>query len=147
MGGGYAPTEVADAPDVAARKTAYDKSCQKSHGGDGTPNPTIAKMMKIGMKSLSSKKIQGKSDAVLNSEKLEGVGAMKAIAISDGEAGACAVGRCAVHSPFQSPPRNRPRNPFRFLRRRQAPASNALVFEGLPSIDAMLAFELVAVPN
>ncbi len=36
---------------------------------------------------------------------------------------------------------------FDFFDSTRPPASTALVFEGLPSMDAMLAFELVAVPN
>ena len=36
---------------------------------------------------------------------------------------------------------------FDFFDAAKPPASTALVFEGLPSIDAMLAFELIAVPN
>ncbi len=43
-------------------------------------------MMKVEMKALSSKEVQGKSDAALKKETLEGVGKMKAIAISDAEA-------------------------------------------------------------
>ena len=77
---------TANAADVAAGKAAYDKSCKKCHGGDGTPNPTIAKMMKVEMKALSSKEVQGKSDAALKKETMEGVGKMKAIAVSDAEA-------------------------------------------------------------
>jgi cytochrome c553 len=79
-------TGLACAADVAAGKAAYEKSCKKCHGGDGTPNPAIAKMMKVEMKHLGSKEVQGKSDAVLKKETLEGVGKMKAIALSDAEA-------------------------------------------------------------
>ena len=65
--------------DVAAGKTAYDAACKKCHGADGTPNPAIVKMMKVEMKHLGSKDVQGKSDAVLKKETIEGVGKMKAM--------------------------------------------------------------------
>ena len=74
------------AADVAAGKVAYDKTCKKCHGGDGTPNPAIAKMMKVEMKALGSKEIQAKSDAVLKKETIEGVGKMKAMTVTDAEA-------------------------------------------------------------
>jgi mono/diheme cytochrome c family protein len=45
--------------DVQAGKAAYDKSCKSCHGADGTPNPNIAKMMKVDMKDLKSPDVQG----------------------------------------------------------------------------------------
>jgi cytochrome c553 len=65
--------------DVAAGKTAYEASCKKCHGADGTPVAAIAKMLKVEMKHLGSKEVQAKSDAVLKKETLEGVGKMKAM--------------------------------------------------------------------
>jgi cytochrome c553 len=65
--------------DSAAGKAAYDIACKKCHGADGTPNPAIAKMMKVEMKHLGSKEVQAKSDADLKKETLEGVGKMKAM--------------------------------------------------------------------
>lgn len=79
-------TGLACAADVAAGKAAYDKSCKKCHGGDGAANPAIAKMMKVEMKHLGSKDVQGKSDAVLKKESVEGVGKMKAMTLTDAEA-------------------------------------------------------------
>ena len=40
------------AADAAAGKAVYDAKCKSCHGADGTPNPSIAKMMKVEMKSL-----------------------------------------------------------------------------------------------
>lgn len=65
------------AADTTAGKAAYDVACKKCHGADGTPNASIAKMMKVEMKHLGSKEVQGKSDAELKKETLEGVGKMK----------------------------------------------------------------------
>lgn len=67
------------AADVAAGKASYDVACKKCHGADGTPNAAIAKMMKVEMKHLGSKEVQGKSDAVLKKETVEGIGKMKAM--------------------------------------------------------------------
>lgn len=67
------------AADVAAGKAAYEASCAKCHGADGTPKPAIAKMLKVEMRHLGSKEVQAKSDAELKKETLEGVGKMKAV--------------------------------------------------------------------
>jgi cytochrome c553 len=40
--------------DAKAGQASYDKSCKSCHGADGTPNPAIAKMMKVEMKDLKS---------------------------------------------------------------------------------------------
>jgi mono/diheme cytochrome c family protein len=49
--------------DANAGHAAYDKSCKSCHGPDGTPNPSIAKMMKVDMKDLKSADVQALSDA------------------------------------------------------------------------------------
>ena len=41
-------TGVACAADAKAGQGVYDKSCKSCHGGDGTPNPAIGRMMKVG---------------------------------------------------------------------------------------------------
>lgn len=74
------------AGDAAAGKGLYEKNCTRCHLIDGAPKAAIAKMMKVEMKHLGSKEVQGKTDAVLAKESKEGVGKMKAIAISDAEA-------------------------------------------------------------
>lgn len=67
------------AADAVAGKAAYDASCKKCHGADGTPNAAMARMLKVEMKHLGAPEVQGKSDAALIKETLEGVGKMKGI--------------------------------------------------------------------
>src|SRR5215203_5601520 len=40
------------AGDATAGKAVYDKACKSCHGADGTPNPGIAKSMKVTMAHL-----------------------------------------------------------------------------------------------
>lgn len=70
---------IVQGADTAAGKAAYEASCKKCHGADGTPVAAIAKMLKVDMKHLGSKDVQSKSDADLKKETLEGVGKMKAM--------------------------------------------------------------------
>ena len=42
------------AADAKAGKALYDTSCKSCHGPDGTPNPAVAKMMKVDMKDLKT---------------------------------------------------------------------------------------------
>mgnify|MGYP002783603751 CR=1 FL=1 len=74
------------AGDAAAGKGLYEKNCVRCHLIDGAPKAAIAKMMKVEMKHLGSKEVQGKTDAVLAKESKEGIGKMKAVAISDADA-------------------------------------------------------------
>jgi mono/diheme cytochrome c family protein len=53
------------AADATAGKAAYDKSCKSCHGADGTPNASVAKMMKVDMHDLKSADVQAMSDADL----------------------------------------------------------------------------------
>ena len=67
------------AGDAAAGKALYDKSCKSCHGADGTPNPNIAKMMKVEIKDLGSADVQARSDADIKKVVTEGQGKMKPI--------------------------------------------------------------------
>jgi mono/diheme cytochrome c family protein len=64
------------AADAAAGKAAFDKSCKSCHGADGTPNPSIAKMMKVDMKDLKSPDVQAQSDADIKAIIVNGKGKM-----------------------------------------------------------------------
>jgi cytochrome c553 len=72
--------------DAAAGKSVYDRTCKRCHGADGAANGAIAKMMKVEMRHLGSKEVQAKSDAELKKESVEGVGKMKAMAVTEGDA-------------------------------------------------------------
>jgi mono/diheme cytochrome c family protein len=50
------------AADAKAGQEVYAKSCKSCHGADGTPNPAIAKMKKVDMRSLGSAEVQAQSD-------------------------------------------------------------------------------------
>jgi mono/diheme cytochrome c family protein len=77
---------VATAADAAAGKAAYDKACRSCHGADGTPNPKIAAMMKVEMRHLGSKEVQGLSDAEHKKIIAEGKGKMKPVKTVTGAA-------------------------------------------------------------
>src|SRR5947209_11496927 len=70
---------AAMAADAKAGQATFDKSCKSCHGADGTPNPAIAKMMKVDMKPLGAAAVQAKSDADLKKVIDEGTGKMKPI--------------------------------------------------------------------
>jgi mono/diheme cytochrome c family protein len=74
------------AADAKAGKAAYDKSCKSCHGADGTPNPSIAKMMKVDMKPLGSAEAQALSDAEIKKIITDGMGKMKPIPAASGAA-------------------------------------------------------------
>jgi mono/diheme cytochrome c family protein len=75
-----------DAADATAGKAAYDKSCKSCHGADGTPNPAIAKMMKVDMRDLKSGEVQATSDDDLKKIISDGKGKMKPVASATGSA-------------------------------------------------------------
>jgi len=64
---------------LAASSAAYDKGCKSCHGADGTPNPAIAKMMKVDMKDMKSPEVQALSDADIKKIITEGKGKMKGV--------------------------------------------------------------------
>jgi len=65
------------AADAKAGEAVYEKSCKSCHGADGTPNPPIAKMMKVEMRDLKSPEVQSRSDADLKKVVTDGQGKMK----------------------------------------------------------------------
>lgn len=74
-----APAMPSFGADAKAGQAAYDKSCKSCHGASGTPNPGVAKMMKVDMKDLGSSDIQSMSDADLKKIIIEGKGKMKPV--------------------------------------------------------------------
>lgn len=76
---------VVSAADAKAGQAVYDKSCKSCHGADGAGNPSVAKMMKVEMKSLSSTEVQAMSDADLKNIVTNGKGKMQPVkAVSGG---------------------------------------------------------------
>ena len=67
-------------------KAEYDKACKSCHGADGTPNASIAKMMKVDMKHLGSAEVQNMSDAQLKDAIVKGIGKMKPVKSVAGKA-------------------------------------------------------------
>jgi mono/diheme cytochrome c family protein len=74
------------AADAKAGQAVYDKACKSCHGADGTPNPAIAKMMKVDMIPLGSPEVQGHSDADIAKIITEGNGKMKPVKTVSGPA-------------------------------------------------------------
>jgi len=70
---------AAFAADLKAGKAVYDKSCKSCHGADGTPVPTIQKMLKVEMRDLKSQEVQSLSDADLRKASIQGQGKMKPV--------------------------------------------------------------------
>jgi mono/diheme cytochrome c family protein len=77
---------VAFAADAKAGQASYDKSCKSCHGTDGTPNPAIAKMMKVEMKDLKSAEVQGMSNDDIKKVITEGKGKLKPVKAVTGSA-------------------------------------------------------------
>ena len=80
-----AAAAVSLAADAAAGKAIFDKSCKTCHGADGTPNPNIAKMMKVDMRPLGSAEVQAQSDEEIKKIITEGKGKMKPVASVTGK--------------------------------------------------------------
>lgn len=74
------------AADEKAGQMVFNTSCKSCHGTDGTPNPAIAKMMKVEMKDLKSPEVQSKSDADLKKVITDGQGRMRPITSVTGAA-------------------------------------------------------------
>ena len=72
-------TTGASAADAKAGQAVYDKSCKTCHGPDGTPNSSVAKMMKVDMRNLGSAEVQAQSDADIKTIVTTGKGKMKPV--------------------------------------------------------------------
>jgi mono/diheme cytochrome c family protein len=70
---------LAAAGDPAAGKTAFNSKCVTCHGANGEGKESIAKLLKVQMRDLTSKEAMAKSDAELAKIILEGTGKMKAV--------------------------------------------------------------------
>jgi len=77
---------AASAADVSAGQTDYAKACKSCHGPDGTPNPAIAKMMKVEMKDLKSAEVQAMSNDDVKKIISGGKGKMRPITSVSGSA-------------------------------------------------------------
>jgi mono/diheme cytochrome c family protein len=73
------------AGDAAAGKAVYDRSCKNCHGANGEGNASIAKMMKVEMKSLASPEVQKMSDEDLKKVVTQGKGKMRPISTVTGK--------------------------------------------------------------
>jgi mono/diheme cytochrome c family protein len=74
------------AANANAGKLVYDKACKSCHGADGTPNPAVAKMMKVEIKDLKSPDVQAMSDEDLIKVITDGKGKMKPVAAATSSA-------------------------------------------------------------
>jgi mono/diheme cytochrome c family protein len=69
-----------------AGRVVYDKTCSSCHGADGTPNPAVAKVMKVDIKDLKSPAVQAMSDGDLIKIITDGKGKMKPVPNAAGSA-------------------------------------------------------------
>jgi len=74
------------AADVNAGQAAYARACKSCHGADGTPNPAIAKMMKVEIKDLKSADVQAMSNDDLKKIITDGKGKMRPVSSVSGAA-------------------------------------------------------------
>ena len=72
--------------DAKAGKAVFDQSCKSCHGTDGTPNPSVAKMMKVEMLDLKSAEVQALSNDAIKKVVTEGKGKMPAVKTVTGAA-------------------------------------------------------------
>ena len=77
---------AASAADANAGQTVYDRACKSCHGTDGTPNPAIAKMMKVEIKDLKSADVQAMSNDDLKKIITDGKGKMRPVSSVSGAA-------------------------------------------------------------
>lgn len=62
-----------------AGKAVYDKKCATCHGKEGVGNEKLAGTLKVEIRHLGSKEVQGKTDEQLRKESIDGVGKMKPV--------------------------------------------------------------------
>ena len=72
------------AADANAGKAVYERACKSCHGADGTPNPNIAKMMKVEMRDLKSPEVASTSSDEIKKIITDGKGKMRPIASVSG---------------------------------------------------------------
>jgi len=72
--------------DAAAGQADYARACKSCHGADGTPNPAIAKMMKVDMKDFKSAEVQALTNDDIKKIISGGKGKMRPIASVSGAA-------------------------------------------------------------
>ena len=72
--------------DAEKGKALYTAKCKMCHAAEGEGNPGMAKALKVEMKALGSKEVQGLKDAELKKDVLEGNGKMKPVKLTDEEA-------------------------------------------------------------
>lgn len=72
--------------DAAAGKTVYSKKCAMCHGADGVAKESMAKMLKVEIRPLGSKEVQGAKDEEISKIITGGKGKMKPVAgLSDAD--------------------------------------------------------------
>jgi mono/diheme cytochrome c family protein len=64
------------AADAKAGQATFNVSCKSCHGTDGTPNPAVAKMLKVAIKDLKSPEVQSQSDDDIKKVITQGKGKM-----------------------------------------------------------------------
>jgi mono/diheme cytochrome c family protein len=74
------------AADANAGQAAFAKACKSCHGPDGTPNPAIAKMMKVDMQDLKSAAVQAMSNDDIKKVITDGKGKMRPVSSVSGAA-------------------------------------------------------------
>ena len=77
---------AAFAADASAGQADYARACKSCHGADGTPNPAIAKMMKVDMKDLKAPEVQAMSNDDIKKIIIGGKGKMRPVTSVSGAA-------------------------------------------------------------
>jgi len=77
---------AAFAADASAGQADYARACKSCHGADGTPNPAIAKMMKVDMKDLKAPEVQAMSNDDIKKIITGGKGKMRPVTSVSGAA-------------------------------------------------------------